>query len=291
MRKPTLGLTVDLYIHERRRSDGLAATTWPNVRYELIRFAGFVGPESSPASLRAEHVEAWIAHAGGSKDTIGNRLSAIRVFCKWLIRRGLLVADPTIDLRAPRATGRRVPRGFTRCEVGRLLDTAVPDARGRFICCAMAHEGLRGVEVSRLRTGDLNLEDRTMRVHGKGGPERLLPISAQTWDALHGYLDVRPLRPGPVVRSLSDESRGVSAAHICRMVTVWIRAAGLHGTCHGLRHSMATHVLRGGADLRDVQAALGHTSLTSTEVYLPFSDVERLRSVMDGRWYGEREAG
>lgn len=114
---------------------------------------------------------------------------------------------------------------------------------------------------------------------GKGDWHRILPVTLEASHALTGYLLERGLRHGPLL--------DVTPNHLSRLVSRWMAAAGVPGTAHALRHSMATHLLRvDGADIKDVQAALGHQSLTSTAVYLPFSDVERLRRVMEGRWYG-----
>jgi integrase/recombinase XerC len=139
--------------------------------------------------------------------------------------------------------------------------------------------------VSRLEVGDIDFEDRMMLVQGKGGRERVLPLSDQTWEALLVYLAGRR-STGPLLRSYNHPGRGLSSEYIRIMVGRWLHASGTAGGGHGLRHTMATDLLRRGADLRDIQIALGHSNLASTSVYLPFSDVKRLRHVMDGRWYG-----
>jgi len=149
-------------------------------------------------------------------------------------------------------------------------------------------EGLRACEVARLELGDIDFDEREILVHGKGQRERLLPISAQTWAALEEYLTDQPAKTGPLIRSYSEPLKGISAAHVQHLVQGWLRLVGItSGGGHGLRHTMATTLLREQrADIRDVQMALGHATLTSTQVYLPFSDAKRLRKLMDGRWYG-----
>lgn len=96
------------------------------------------------------------------------------------------------------------------------------------------------------------------------------------------------MKAGPLIRSYNEPWKGISPAHVQHLVQGWLRLAGVRsGGGHGLRHTMATTLLRDcRADIRDVQMALGHATLQSTSVYLPFSDARRLRSVMDGRWYG-----
>jgi site-specific recombinase XerC len=242
--------------------------------------------------LTGRHVEEYLAsvkrealHGPGS----GSAISAS--FSRWLVRRGHLAADITADLRAPRQP-RAVPRGYRRDVVDRLLAVA-PDARARLIVLLEVQEGLRACEVARIEVGDVDYGERTLLVHGKGSRERLLPLSAQTWEALEGYLAERAVRAGPLVRSYSEPWKGISAAHVQHLVQGWLRLVGVaSGGGHGLRHTMASTLLRdAGADIRDVQLALGHSNLQSTSVYLPFSDARRLRRVMDGRWYGHSRGG
>lgn len=124
-------------------------------------------------------------------------------------------------------------------------------------------------------------------MRGKGGEQRLLPITDQTWSAFVAYVG-RARTAGPVIRSVYRPSEGLSAQYVSVLVSEAMAQAGVAGTGHALRHSMAAHVLRGGrGDIRDVQVALGHANLSTTAVYMPHSDVERLRHVIGGRWYGQ----
>lgn len=166
--------------------------------------------------------------------------------------------------------------------------TTAPDDRARLIILLEVQEGLRACEVARIEVGDIDFTERTILVRGKGNRERLLPLSAQTWAALEDYLGGRPMKTGPLIRSYNDPKAGISSAHVQHLVQGWLRRVGISsGGGHGLRHTMATTLLREqGADIRDVQMALGHATLQSTSIYLPFSDARRLRGVMDGRWYG-----
>jgi len=281
----TLSPLTRTYLRERSAAGELAPVTIPTVKWTLRDFAQFVG-DTPLAQLSSRHVEEYLASISVSRATARQRFCQIRQFSRWLVRRGYLTVDLTADLRAPRQP-RAVPRGYQRDIVDRLL-RVVPDARGRLIVLLEVQEGLRACEVARAEIGDIDFEERTLLVHGKGSRERLLPLSAQTWVALEEWLDSRPLKAGPLIRSYNNPHLGVSAAHIQHLVQGWLRHVGVRsGGGHGLRHTMATTLLReGGADIRDVQLALGHANLSSTSVYLPFSDARRLRGVMDGRWYG-----
>lgn len=277
-----LAALVLLYVRERAGSGTLCPrTSAPGARRILLRFASHVAGEP-PTRV---HVETFLARPIGP-NTRRKEFSTVRAFCGWLVSRGHLTVDPTGGMRAPRAP-RAVPRGYRREVVERLLVVA-PDVRGRLILLLEVQEGLRACEVSRAEVGDIDFGEQTLLVHGKGCRERLLPISGQTWATLEEYLVEHPANAGPLVRSYTRPWAGVTPDYIADLVQHWLRLVGIKsGGGHGLRHTMATTLLRDQrADIRDVQLALGHSNLQSTSVYLPFSDARRLRGVMDGRWYG-----
>ncbi len=160
------------------------------------------------------------------------------------------------------------------------------------MCLLEVQEGLRAGEVSRLQIGDIDFIGRTARVVGKGGHERLLPISEETWAAVSAYLDEHPATSGPLLRSYRQPWRPLAPDTISGMVSEWMRVAGIKRRArdgisgHALRHTMATDALRNGAHLRDVQHALGHAHLATTEAYLPLV-VNDLRAAMGGRRYAQ----
>lgn len=281
----TLPQLARLYVEERVGAGELSPSTVPSVKWTLRDFCGFVGP-IEPGALTPEHVEKYLAAISVARSTGRQRFCHLRQWSRWLVRRDHMAADITADLKAPRQP-RAVPRAYCRDVVDRLL-VAAPDARGRLIVLLEVQEGLRACEVARVELGDIDFGEMTLLVRGKGARERLLPLSAQTWAALQAYLGERGMRTGYLIRSYNEPSEGITAAHVQHLVQGWLRLVGVRsGGGHGLRHTMATTLLREQqADIRDVQLALGHAQLTSTQVYLPFSDARRLRKVMDGRWYG-----
>jgi integrase/recombinase XerC len=273
-----------LYLSERHRRGDPAAITLPGIRWHLRSFCRFaVGAEMTPAL-----VDAWLSSERLSKATVRHRLSAFRGWCRWMVRHGHLAEDPTRDITVPRQP-RPSPRTIQAVAVGRLVD-GLTDERLRLVVLLMAQEGLRACEVARAEVGDVDFAERTLEVRGKGDVRRLLPISDQTWSALLVYLG-RRRSAGALVRSRKRPSEGLTAQYVSVLVCGAMAEAGIPGTGHALRHSMAAHVLREGrADVRDVQLALGHASLATTSVYLPHSDVRRLREVLGGRWYGSQVA-
>lgn len=282
-----LAVLAGLYVNDRYRRGDFSTGTVPCVRWHLRSFCRFAG-NITPALITAALVDAWLCSEELARSTVRHRLSWFRGWCHWLIRHGHMVDDPTRDLRAPRQP-RPTVRSLRADDVGRLVDGLV-DTRLRLMVLLMAQEGLRACEVARAEVGDVDFSERTLLVRGKGGDGRLLPITDQTWSALSVYVD-RRTTTGPLVRGRYRPSEALSAQYVSLLVCQAMRAAGVAGTGHALRHSMAAHVLRSGrGDVRDVQMALGHASLATTSIYLPHSDVERLRHVMAGRWYGERVA-
>jgi site-specific recombinase XerD len=280
---PTLPELVRAYVRERVAAGELCPTTIPSHRHNLLRFARHA--DVAPGELSRDHVEAFLSSCQVAPSTRRQRFSAIRTFCGWLVARGYLDHDPTIGMK-PIRQPRAVPRAYSPAVVARLLDVC-PDPRARLICLLEVQEGLRACEVARLEVGDIDFAERFMLVRGKGGKERVLPLSDETWEALDAYLVELPANAGPLVRSYNNPTVGICAAYVVHMMGRWLRDAGVaRGGGHGLRHTMATQLLRSGADVRDVQTALGHAHLTSTQIYLPFSDARRLRTVMGGRRYG-----
>jgi site-specific recombinase XerD len=282
MVQATLADLADAYIAERYRRGDFGKSTVPAVRWHLRAFCRYAGAVD-PGDISAALVDAWLGSEPLAKSTVRHRLSWFRGWCRWLIRHGWMRDDPTRDLRAPRMP-RPTARTLRPADIGRLLRHTA-DARMRLIVLLMAQEGLRACEVARAETGDVDWEDHTIAVRGKGGEGRLLPVSDETWEALGAYVGHR-VTTGPLIRSKYGGG-AITAQYVSLIVSGQMRAAGVHGTGHALRHSMAAHVLRSGrgADIRDVQMALGHASLATTAIYLPHSDVDRLRHVMAGRWY------
>jgi len=164
-----------------------------------------------------------------------------------------------------------------------------PDTRTKLICSLMLEEGLRRGEVATLQLGDLDLAGRLMLVRGKGGTERVLPITDDTFELILAYTDETGFwRGGPVIRSKRDPARSIKPDRVTAIVAGVMREARIRESAHSLRHTMATDSLRGGAHIRDVQRALGHKHLRTTERYLPWLvDVEGgLRQAIGGRHYG-----
>jgi site-specific recombinase XerD len=284
----TLGSLTDAYLRERIRRHEITPLSARNIRCSLRSFAKVFG-DRQVRMLSQRDVERWLeTRSGLSAATRRSGLSDVRSFCLWLVRRGYVRVDPTAEI-PPVKVPRRLPRALPAKRVTKLL-SVVPDRRAMLMCLLMVQEGLRCSEVAGLQVGDIDFLDRTARVVGKGGHERFLPLSEETWRALEAYLQEHPATSGPLVRSYLQEWRGLAADTISGMVSNWMSEAGIKRyardgvSAHALRHTSATDMLRAGAHLRDVQHALGHAHLATTETYLPLV-VHDLREAMGGRSY------
>jgi site-specific recombinase XerD len=212
-------------------------------------------------------------------------LSALRFLFSWLVRKGTLLADPMVHLDSPRLVD-RLPRPLKVEEVESLL-RSLPDTtlgrRDRAIVELLYGTGMRRMELASLNVGDVELEEMTVLVRrGKGRRERLLPLGTKAKEALLEYLEAS--RPG-LVRSttealfLSGSGRRFSGHGLMIRLRNVGERVGLKVRPHLLRHSCATHLLRGRADIRHIQQLLRHKSLRTTERYTRV-EVQDLKDVI-----------
>jgi integrase/recombinase XerC/integrase/recombinase XerD len=219
---------------------------------------------------------ARLSDRGISKAGVARKLAAIRAFYAALVRTGEMKANPA-DLVATPKRDRKLPRVLSREEMQRLLDripTRTPlETRDRAMLELTYSCGLRAEEVVNLDTDAADFEGERLRIEGKGGKTRLVPMGEPAQAALSRYLDrARPALMGPGQESalfVSKSGRRLHPSDVRRRLQRWVREAAIAGgvSPHALRHSFATHLLEGGADLRSIQELLGHSSLSTTQVY------------------------
>ena len=244
---------------------------------------------TGPAELDLPTLRSWLARSrttGAARTTLARRGSSARVFTAWAHRRGLLSADPGTLLATPKGH-RPLPDVLRTDEAAQLVDQVdghtPADLRDRAVLELLYATGIRVGELCGLDVDDVDRERRTVRVLGKGNRERTAPYGVPAGDAVEAWLTSgRPhwavYRSGP---ALLLGRRGGRVDPRAVRTLVHRRLADVPGAPdlgpHGLRHSAATHLLEGGADLRSVQELLGHASLATTQLYTHVS-VERLRS-------------
>jgi integrase/recombinase XerC len=286
------------FLHHLTYERNASPHTVRSYRRDVASFAAWAGerdPGSRGAALwrgvDATRVRAFLAslHKDHAKASIARTLSGVKAFFRFLVREGHLPANPADAVTAPRLP-QRLPRFLSVDEVLHLLDTVAVDGergcRDRAVLELLYATGIRVGELAAMEGRDLALAARCARIRGKGRVEREVPLTEACTAALQRYLEERrradrPLEPdGPVFLNTRGGRLGDRSAR--RLLEQWLQAAAIAGDVspHTLRHSFATHLLAGGADLRAIQELLGHKSLSTTQKYTHVS-IEKLMEVYD----------
>jgi integrase/recombinase XerD len=263
----------------------LAPRTVEAYRRDLGHLAGWLG--RSPTDASADDLAAYVAQLradGLAATTIARRLAAVRSFFRHQVLLGVRSDNPAATVELPKRR-RTLPRTLSPAEVERLLDAAAGTApralRDRALAELLYGAGLRVSEAVSLDRRAVDLENRLVRCLGKGSKERVVPVGREAVDALRRYLaHGRPFLERRHCPELFLNARGgaLTRAGVFLILRRLAEKAGLEPERihpHLLRHSFATHLLEGGADLRAVQEMLGHADLATTELYTHVSDRRR----------------
>ncbi len=271
---------------------GLSPRTLEAYQRDLARFAEFAESKAvtTPPDITARLLRDYVYHLkdlGLSPASIRRNVSAVRTYFRFLIGDGIVVRDPSERLETPKRW-RSLPEVLTVDEVKQILASPTLDDMLVFRDRAMLElaygAGLRVSEWITLGVRDLLLEEGLVRVFGKGSKERLVPIGRSAIGAVAVY--IRELRPrlekgeGKGVLFLNSRGKPLSRMGAWKILRGHVERAGItkHVSPHTLRHSFATHLLEGGADLRAVQEMLGHVDIATTQIYTHV-DREYLRQV------------
>nr|A1UEH7.1 RecName: Full=Tyrosine recombinase XerC [Mycobacterium sp. KMS]Q1BAI5.1 RecName: Full=Tyrosine recombinase XerC [Mycobacterium sp. MCS] len=280
---------------ERGRSDHTRRAYLGDLR-SLFAFCNERTPGADLGSLTLPVLRAWLsaqAAAGTARTTLARRTSAVKTFTAWAVRRGLMASDPATRLQMPKAR-RTLPAVLRQDQARDALDAANSGAqqgdplalRDRLIVEMLYATGIRVSELCGLDIDDVDTSRRLLRVLGKGDKQRTVPFGEPAEQALRAWLTSgRPAlataESGPALL-LGARGRRLDPRQARTVVheTVGAVAGAPDIGPHGLRHSAATHLLEGGADLRIVQELLGHSTLATTQLYTHVT-VARLRAVHD----------
>ena len=249
----------------------------------LKQFAQSRRPSLSPLSLKADDVRDFLQflnEMGIGASSQARILSGLKSFCRYLVDEELLVRNPTDLIEGPRL-GRKLPEPLEYHEIVRMLeaiDLSTPEGmRNRAMLEVLYSSGLRVSELVTLQLNNLHFEAGLLRVVGKGNKERLVPVGREAMKFARMYIDqVRGRAPHKPPQKgheayvfLSRNGRGMSRVMVFTVIRNLAAAIGLKKKIspHTFRHSFATHLIEGGADLRAVQEMLGHESITTTEIY------------------------
>ena len=222
-----------------------------------------------------------------SPSSVERKVSAIRSFFSYLVKKGLATQNPAKLVRTPKKE-KHLPVFLSVDEVFNLVDVKDSEknplrVRDRAILELLYSSGLRVSELAGTTLADLSMGEAIIRVRGKGNKERIVPVGSKALSALGEYLDIRgALKPVSDHIFLNSRGGGITTRSLARIIKKYGLVSGISKNVspHVLRHSFATHLLAGGADLRAIQEMLGHASLSTTQRYTHLS-VERIMEVYD----------
>jgi integrase/recombinase XerD len=281
---------VDQFLSVLHSERGFSDNTISAYRNDLAQFADYLtsppendrlSPVTAWPQLSDEHLERYLLYLRDrdyASSTVARKTAAIKSFCQFLVAEGVLRADPSAGMSAPKVD-KYVPRAISMDEIALLLNAPKEGAsqQGPYGLrdCAMLEtlyaSGMRVSELVALDIDDVDLDKQTVRCRGKGGRERVISLRPSAVDAIREYLEVgRPMVAGRDEPALFVNHRGKRLTRqgfwlILKTYAERVKIDGI--TPHTLRHSFATHAIRGGADLKSVQETLGHVSLSTTQVY------------------------
>ena len=296
---PALASAVQTYLDHLAVERGLAGNTLTSYRRDLRRYAMSLAARGvgELAEVTEPDVSAFLNdlrhgdadHPPQAASSAARAVVAVRGLQRFAVREGLASSDPSSDVRPP-TPPRRLPRAISVDDVDRLLRAAALDQtaialRDHALLEVLYGTGARISEAVGLAADDLDLEGRVVRLAGKGGKQRLVPMGTMARDAVSAYLvrarpELAAAGRGSAVLFLNARGGPLSRQSAWTILRATARRAGLTADVspHTLRHSFATHLLEGGADVRVVQELLGHASVTTTQVYTLVT-VDTLREV------------
>ncbi|BBO81752.1 tyrosine recombinase XerC [Desulfosarcina ovata subsp. sediminis] len=294
---------IDLFLESLASEKGYSAHTIRAYRQDLVEFAAYAAralpsmAEKGLETLAVGHIDALtirgylgFLHRRNEKSTIARKLSALRSFFRHLVRHRVADEDPTATILTPKQS-RPVPSYLSVDDMFRLLDQTADDTvlglRNRALFETLYGSGIRVSELTGLNVFDVDAASGCVRVSGKGGRERIVPVGQKALDRIQAYRDRLYRRTGIDTASdgplfLNKNKGRLSSRSVGRILETLIRRCSLAVPIspHGIRHSFATHMLDAGADLRTVQELLGHKSLSTTQKYTHVS-IDRLMAAYD----------
>jgi len=296
---------IDSFLQSLETEKGYAKNTCRGYRNDLEEFLSYLNEgrisenwHSRPGEVIAIRevdnicIRGYLGylHKRNKKSTISRKLSAVRSFFKFLVKRGVISANPADSILTPKQD-KAIPSYLPVDEMFRLLDSirsdSILDVRNRAIFELLYTSGIRVSELVGMNLSDVNLNNAVIRVLGKGGKERIVPIGQKALNAVQIYLKrlknewgINPEHDGPLL--LNKNKGRLSARSVARILDKLVRTCGLltSASPHTMRHTFATHMLDAGADLRVVQELLGHKSLSTTQKYTHVS-IDRLMETYD----------
>ena len=284
---------VELFLQHLAEERGLSVNTTAAYRTDLEQFGTFVRERDLADWSAVTHDDLlafmlFLRERRYANSTVARRTAAVKSFYAYLTSEGLVPGDPTEQIDSPKVD-RYLPKSLTPTQVDELLELPLRDPtperlRDKGMLELLYATGVRVSELVALNLKDLNMESESIRCVGKSGRERILPISSSATTALEEYLDIARTQ---LARGTAQKTEALFLNHRGKRLTrqgFWLILKGyaedmglVDLTPHMLRHSFASHMLSGGADIRSVQALLGHASLSTTQIYTQLNHAENPR--------------
>lgn len=257
---------------------GLAKNTVLAYKRDLQKFTEFLGKRSISKDS-VEGFSSYLAAKGLAVRSFSRTLTCLRMYLKYLLREGLLKKDLTVFVRLPKVD-KRLPDLLDKTQINRLLDGKFASLRDTAILELLYSTGLRVSELANLKMQSLNLDGGYMRVIGKGSKERIVPVGMVAVSAVREYIAAERSKSKRTSEYLFVSRKGerLRRETIWRIVKKYQSIIQKNIYPHIFRHSFATHILEGGADLRHIQEMLGHSSVATTQIYTHLNK-EKLKSV------------
>ena len=268
---------ISVFLNHCRVEKGLAANSLAAYSSDLAKFTEFIGePGDLPGTEAIRHYLDHLYTRGLTSRSIARHLTTLRTFYGFLLREGRIASDPTEHLRAPKQW-QNIPKFLNLEEINKIIQapdlTRPTGLRDRAMMELLYASGLRVSELCKVGVADVNLSMGVLRTTGKGNKQRLVPVGKTALQAILDWLDGgrTALLKGRASKYLFITARGgcMTRQAFWKLLAGYGRKAGIFRglTPHVLRHSFATHLLEGGADLRSVQVMLGHADISTTQIY------------------------
>ncbi|MBX3118593.1 MAG: tyrosine recombinase XerC [Fimbriimonadaceae bacterium] len=286
MKSPNLDAAIQEFLDSQRAKR--SPNTVKSYGADLSQLAEFLAGDSQEVGLSALtplRIQTFLRHKAPNPTTRARKLSALRTFVKFCKQMGYLAEDPTEMLEAP-IRRKRLPKALSQAQTEDLLeqdDVGKSPLRDRALLEIMYGAGLRVSEVVGMNLPDIDFKEGSVRVRGKGNKDRVALFGKPCLEALERYIQGERVEPKKGQALFTNRLGGrIITRTVYNVVRRWAKQIGLppEVSPHKLRHSFATHLLDGGADLKTVQQLLGHESLETTQIYTHVS-IERLREAVE----------
>ncbi len=290
------GAYIEDYLQHLKLERGLSENSRASYRSDLVEFVGrmpAIEPKKVSLKMASEYLS-YLSSLGRKPATIARKISSLKQFFVYLYDRGVVKDNPFLALSAPRIS-RYHPQYLSPEEIATIITSVDEQSRqgkrDRAVLELLYGSGLRISELINLKINDIEFEAGFIRILGKGGKQRLVPLGEYAREALEAYIDDKtrsPLAGQPSFVFVNKSGRRLSRVGLWKIVRKRVAQAGIvkRVSPHTFRHSFATHMLEGGADLRVVQEILGHADISTTQIY---TTIDRNYIIAEHKKYHPRE--